>query len=443
MTKGPDSGITHFQKLCYGMGGLAMNLTNLVISQWILKRYVPNVQAALVPVAVFSVIFMVGRITDAITDPLIGYWSDKLRHPRGRRNPFILYGVLPFAIIYFLLWVPPVDQMHWLNSLYAFIVIQLYFIFYTIVVTPYLALLPEITRDITARVNITTIQAYFVMLGTIVFALIGTLIKEFGWIWPGLLVAALTLVSFLPTPLSIREKATDRSADQGPASLLVWVRLTFKNRPFIYLILSTSFYWFGLNLLIMLVPYWVQDFLGLNEDSVALLMGPFLGMNILFFLVFNILTRKLGKYYMYMLTCLGSALVVPVLTVVGATSLLDGFLAKQTQSIVAMGLIGIPVAGFLILPFAILSDIADYDEQLSGERREGIYFGVQAIFQKSMIGFSILIFGFVVLSGTTSVNLAGLSFLPLLCALSFLAAFVAFWRYPIRDKNGVIALLQN
>lgn len=433
------TGITNTQKIFYGMGGLAMNLTNLVISQWILKRYVPDPKEALVPVAVFSVIFMAGRITDAVTDPLIGYWSDNLRHKKGRRSPFILYGIIPFAIIYFLLWVPPVEGMHWLNSLYAFTLIQLYFIFYTIIVTPYLALLPEITRNINERVNITTIQAVFVMLGTIIFAMIGLIVKQYGWAWLGIVIAVLSVISFLPTPLTIKETVRQQP-EKSKVSLIEWIWLTFKNKPFIYLIVSTSFYWFGLNMLIMLVPYWVQDFLGLEEDAVAMLMGPFLGMNILLFFVFNFLAKKAGKYRMYLITCIGSALIIPLLSVAGTGLLPDTILSRLWQSIIVLALIGIPVAGFMILPFAILSDIADYDEYLSGERREGIYFGVQAIFQKSMIGLSILIFGIVVLSGPDNVDLSGLNTVPVICALAFLTAFLTFLRYPIRDTDGQLTI---
>ena len=74
-------------KVAYAMGGIAMNLTNLVISQWIYKRYVPSPEEALVPVGIFGAIFVLGRLTDGITDPLIAYWSDRLRSRRGRRIP--------------------------------------------------------------------------------------------------------------------------------------------------------------------------------------------------------------------------------------------------------------------------------------------------------------------------------------------------------------------
>ena len=116
------------KKLAYAAGGTAMNLTNLVIAQWIFKLYVPNPAAALVPVALFSAIFFFGRITDGITDPLVAYWSDRLRSKRGRRIPFIIWSLGPFAVVYFLLWAPPMAGQHWLNAVWAVVLIQAYFI---------------------------------------------------------------------------------------------------------------------------------------------------------------------------------------------------------------------------------------------------------------------------------------------------------------------------
>ena len=105
-----------------------------------------------------------------------------------------------------------------------------------------------------------------------------------------------------------------------------------------------------------------------------------------------------------------------------------------------MGVAGIPVAGFLMLPFAILSDIVDYDESFSGMRREAIYFGVQAIFQKSMIGLSVLAFSLMVLADDKVVNVLGMRWVPVVAALSFAVAFVTFWAYPLREHKGMIVL---
>ena len=422
--------LSNRQKLAYAAGGLAMNLTNLVISQWIFKRYVPSPAEALVPVALFSAIFFFGRVTDAITDPLVAFWSDRLRSPRGRRIPFMIWGLGPLALVFFLLWVPPMPGLHWINTLWVLLLVQAWFVLYTVVVTPYLALLPEISSGAAERVNLTTMQAVFVMIGTVVFAVIGVVIEGAGWAAMAAVVAILCLVSFGPTIMAIREPPRPEPSADERVGLVTWVKLTFRNRPFIFLVVSTSFYWFGLNLLIMIVPYWAQDLLGLDESAVAVLMGPFLVANLVFFFVFNQLAKRRGTWLAFMVTILGSALAAPSLLLVG--HLPWGNLLQQ--SAVAMGLIGIPTAGFMMLPFALLADVVDHDAQLTGQRREAIYFGVQAILQKTMIGASVFAFGLIVLSGGgEGASLAGLRAVPLVAAGSFVLGLLTFWRYPLRS----------
>ena len=428
-----------------------MNLANLVISQWLFLRYVSadaGLQAGaagstgggvaaglvLVPAALFGTIFMLGRITDAITDPLIAYWSDHTRSRFGRRLPFMVLGTLPLALVFFMLWVPPQGLTTGINALYIFVFIQLYFILYTVVVTPYLALLPELSDDKAERLNITTLQAVFIMLGTVAFGAMGFILQKWGWSAVGGLVALLIVISFLPTVLFIREKPLQARSASGAAArdgLLVWLKSTLGNRAFVYLLVATSLYWFGLNLVLMIAPYWVVQLLGLGQDAVSLLMAPFLISSVVFFAVFNLLAKKYGKYRMFVLTLLGTALIVPMLALVPHL----GFGSATAQSMFVMGLVGVPVAGFFMLPYALLADVVDDDAQKSGQRREAIFFGVQAIFQKSAIGLSILVFGLMAETGA-SADGGSLKRISFVAGLACLAALLAFWRYPLRDVQN-------
>lgn len=422
-------------KISYAMGGVAMNLTNLVISQWLFLLYASGGEGALVPAALFGLFFMLGRITDAITDPLIGYWSDNARYRLGRRIPFIRFGVLPFAVVFFLLWTPPQEGQHWINSIYILALIQLYFVLYTVVTTPYISLLPELTTDLKERINVSTLQAVFVMIGTVVFGAMGLILERWGWPAIGLVVALITVLSYAPTALLIRERYQRPVAAAGPTGLWRWLVTTLRNRPFLHLVFATSLYWFGLNLMLMLVPFWAVSLLGLQKDAVSLLMAPFLGANIIFFVVFNILSKRLGKYPLFLLTLLGTGLAHPLLALVGELPLGSAF----AQTMVIFGLIGIPVAGFLMLPFAILADVVDFDEARTGRRREAIFFGVQAIFQKSAIGLSVFVFGLLMdAGGDGTATELGLKLIAGLAGLACLAGFAVFVGYPIRDRAGVI-----
>jgi glycoside/pentoside/hexuronide:cation symporter, GPH family len=420
------------------MGGMALNLANLVISQWLLKLYVPSRDTALVDAALFSIIFLCGRVLDGISEPIAGFLSDHWRSKLGRRIPFIMAMTLPTALITFLLWTPPFpNEMNWLNAVYVFTLVQLFFICWSLLANPYMALLPEITSNLKERVNISTMQAVFLMVGTLIFAVMGPVKDALGWIGIGIVTGGLTIISFAPTALAIREKPSDmdvtRPEKMNIGTIFDWARTTLKNNAFVYLLAATALLWFSLNMVILLVPFWVQYVLGMTDGDVVLLMAPLLGSNIVFFFVFNFLAKKYGKYAIFLVTLACAAVTMPLLYFVGALPFGD----KMAQSQVVMALIGIPVAGIMILPFALLADVIDYDEQLTGKRREGIYVGVQAFFQKIAIGISIAVAAALMyVGGDLKPTELGLKLISLTAGALAVISLLVFLRYPIREKDG-------
>ncbi len=428
------------QKVSYSMGGLALNLANLAISQWLLKLYVPNKEHALMSSTLFAFIFLIGRLTDGITEPLAGYWSDNCKSKWGRRMPFIIFGFIPVSIITFLLWTPPFpNEYHWLNGVYIFVIVQMFFIAWSLLANPYMSLLPELTSDLKERVNISTMQAIFIMVGTLLFGVMGPIKEALGWVGIGTVLAVITMISFIPTILTIKEKKLPaESTNKEKTSIkeiFKWAKTTFQNKAFVVLLTATSLFWFSLNLLILIIPFWVQYYLNLTDSSVLLLMAPFLFANVVFFFVFNLLAKKYGKYKVFLLTLSGSGIMLFVMCFTGTFALGSSLLQSQ----IAMGLIGIFVSGFLMLPAALLADVIDYDQSLTGMRREGIYFGMQAIFQKLSIGMSIAIATYMMyIEGGNLPTIFGLKTILVLGGISATASFLVFLKYPLREKDGKI-----
>jgi GPH family glycoside/pentoside/hexuronide:cation symporter len=311
---------------------------------------------------------------------------------------------------------------------------------YTVVVTPYLSLIPELTSNLNERVDITTNQARFILLSMVLFGLAGLAIDLGGYALMGGLVALLVIFSFAPTVLFIKEKKKPPAEMKREGNLLSWIGLTFKNPAFFHLAISTAFYWFALNLMLLVVPFWVTKFLSLREGYVLVLMLPFIVMNFIFFAVFNRSSKTFGKYRMFVWIFIGSFLAFPLLALVGWLPVQN----HLVQSAVVMAVIGIPVAGFYVLPNAILADVADYDRELTGQKREAMYFGVQAIFQKAMIGLSILIFGFVAyMGGADVVTEMGLKTATATAGLACLVGLAFFWKYPLREIDGRVVNIRK
>jgi len=205
--------------------------------------------------------------------------------------------------------------------------------------------------------------------------------------------------------------------------------------PFRYVLVSTSLYWFGLAGILALVPFWTEAYLGCAKSDVAFLMLPFLVVNLIAFFAFNALVPRFGKYRLMLVTFLGTGFAMASLCLVGHVP----FGTEFVQSAVLMGLLGVPVAGFMVLPFAVLADVVDDDERHTGRRREAIFFGVQGIGQKIMIGLSMLAFTAVPYVGgdaaAPQVTPFGLKLMAVLCGVACVMACLAFLRYPLRDAS--------
>jgi glycoside/pentoside/hexuronide:cation symporter, GPH family len=111
-----------------------------------------------------------GRLLDAVTDPLIASFSDRSTNKRGRRIPFLMAGALPAALFCVLMFTPPVGAISGWNIVWLVVMQALFYIFLTVYVTPYFALLPELGHTANERLNLSTWISITYALGIIVAA---------------------------------------------------------------------------------------------------------------------------------------------------------------------------------------------------------------------------------------------------------------------------------
>ncbi|HYE76805.1 MAG TPA: MFS transporter, partial [bacterium] len=165
------------EKLAYAFGYLGVSLLTFAVSQWLQSYYVPTSGGApLLPTAAaFGTALVLGRIIDGFADPLAGYLSDTARTPLGRRRPFLLlFG--PLAGLCFALLFPRVGPGEHV-PFWAFVgMLCAYYLTYTLAVTPYLALLPDLAAG-GARLGITTYQTVFNFAGIAIAMLLGGQIR--------------------------------------------------------------------------------------------------------------------------------------------------------------------------------------------------------------------------------------------------------------------------
>jgi GPH family glycoside/pentoside/hexuronide:cation symporter len=111
-------------------------------------------------------VLMVGKIFDAVNDPIVGLLSDRSSTPWGRRLPWILGGALPFALIFLAQWwIPPLAP--WGLFLYYLAIGIVFNLAYTLVNLPYTALTPELTQDYNERTRLSSVRFVFSIGGSI------------------------------------------------------------------------------------------------------------------------------------------------------------------------------------------------------------------------------------------------------------------------------------
>ena len=135
----------------FGFGAVASGVKNHVFGGWVLVYY--NQVLGLEP-ALAGLALALALVVDAVTDPLVGVWSDRARTRWGRRHPFMYVGILPFAVSFHALLQPPTDMSQsglFVRLLCLAVAVRVSMTLYEI---PRGALGPELTKDYDQRTQL-------------------------------------------------------------------------------------------------------------------------------------------------------------------------------------------------------------------------------------------------------------------------------------------------
>ena len=372
-------------KILYGMGYLSVALTTDVTLTWLLKCYRPDPLdvrwKVLVSGAGFAAAVLLGRVVDALADPLVGYWSDRVRTRLGRRKPFILVGAPLLALLFVLIWTPPTPGISAANAIYLGATASAFFFVFTIVVCPYLAMLPDITRDRTERVSLTAWQAAFNVVGAVGgMALVGYLIEHYGY--RTMAVSLSPVILFCSwAPLLVPQTA----ASARPSTLVLpsALRRTLQNPLFLPYVLAQLCFWIAVRMTLLVLPKLLGVRAQVAETKIGLVMAAGLLVAALLLPFMPRCARRVGKKRLLIGSMLYFGLLMLPLPFIGDLPLA---LSPLGQAFLLMACAGPAVAVLFTLPNAIVADIVDRDETSTGERREAIYFGVQGLIVKFGMG---------------------------------------------------------
>ena len=165
-------------KIAYGAGDMGPAITaNILV--FFLLYFFTNVAG--LPPGLAGSILAIGKISDAINDPVAGILSDRTNTRWGRRIPWMLFGAIPFGVFFFLQWIVPhfsddKAANDWGLFIYYIAVAILFNLAYTAVNLPYTALTPELTQDYNERTNLSSFRFAFSIGGSILSLILATFI---------------------------------------------------------------------------------------------------------------------------------------------------------------------------------------------------------------------------------------------------------------------------
>jgi len=403
---------------------------------WLLYFYLPpeGQGVTLVPLAFYGAVILIARIMNAIVTPPIGYWSDNLHSKWGRRIPFMFVASLPLVIAFFLLWVPPVQGESMTNLIYLGGVLVLFNVAQNLVVIPLGSLLPELAETDRHRVRLTAWSASFQLLGVIFAGTAGLIISRFEYVMMALIFAGVIL-PFLYLPFFVlREKPGRQIKAEQRMGFLESIRITITNRAFLMLTATGICFWTATTFLMQSIPYIVTEICQQDISTTTYFYIVAVLPLLACYPLINWLSARYGKWVVFSGSLLASALVLPGLMLIGPwlpVSLL-------AQGLTWIALQAIAMSGVTMLPQAFAAEITDYDETLTGQRREGAYYSAWSLLGQVISGVAALVLSLLFLLGRSQADVngpLGVRLTGLIGGILMFAAFLLFFKYPLRHLS--------
>ncbi|MHA1227229.1 MAG: MFS transporter [Candidatus Hodarchaeales archaeon] len=451
------------------------NILNIFVIGFYLNEILvqpSNFDALFVTIVTFS-----GKFTEGLMNVPVARISDNIRTRFGRRRVFFLLS--PLWVMFFVLtFACPFNDGH--------LVLIWLLVMYTgfrwtnaAVVNPYLALLPEIAPDTNERTIYNAYRTFFILFGTILGVLLYPILRgvfagifgegRISAFYTTLPVALFAFLGMVVVFFGVRE---NEKAVPSHFGMIESFKKTFANKSFWPYLATVSAAMLAEAILLAVLPMIATNYIGLSPDDimVSLMSGIFVITAIVAVPIVTYIANRKGKARTYFWCQLFFGILAWLLVLIGQ---IPGITPENTidfiqvadryqlvtdptwqnfvlmQTLLTIVIVGMPVGGIMVLQYSIFSDVIDYDEKLTGQRRESMYFAAQGvvdwIFAASgdlILGLLLTIFGreFFFPTIETETGLLGTGPIGLLLTgpvagtILIISAFV-FLKYPFMEKK--------
>lgn len=424
--------------ISYSMGNFANTIAYQVFGNRFQFYYVDILGLS---AATAGVLWTIYGLWNAINDPLMGQLSDRTRSKFGRRVPYVAFGAIPLGLSFFFLWTP-IEKPAWVLAAYFLMILFIFDTLYSLTIIAYNALFPEVAPTVRDRVDLSATREILATVALLLsYILAPILAEEVGYLMMGAIMGGLVGIGYLIAMIGVKENPiNDKEVQLGLRESLRLVLSSIPFRWFLGANISKEYIWLALG---AMLPFWRKYALDIQApvnvfgmelsagDSEAVLLGLAILLAIPCLLIWRPIVMRLG----YRRTWIIAALIfIPGLTIMMFAN--DFYTGLAGTLLVAPGL-----AGSMIMPFPVISEIIDDDAKKEhGYRREGIFFGMNGGITKLAFSAQGVLFASVMSAAgyvageavQTASAVNGIRFMiggtPILAAL--ITAF-CMWKYPL------------
>jgi len=426
-------------KIGFGAADLGGNLFFTAMGFWTLNYLTDTVGLS---AAAAGGAVMVGKLWDAVTDPMMGFISDRTRTRWGRRRPYLLFGAVPLALtMWFFFTNPHIGSQAWL-TIWAAIALCALNTAYTVVNIPYSSLTPELTKDYHERSSLNGFRFGFAVIGTIlgagaVLPLVGIFgaDRSSGFSFMGAILGFLMAASTLVTFFSVHEP--DHSHEPKPTEKFFPTFLAvFRNKPYVILLLTYALNLTALNFVQGILVYYFK-YIYRDEALTTLAMILLLVTAMVCIPVSVKVSKRIGKKRTYQICFAILASACLVIYFLGHRLGSGFFLAMMVYA-------GIGIGFGYVAPWAMVPDTIEFDAVRTGNRKEGAFYGMWTFTSKVGTSLAIALTGLILGAAGYAANLpeqgaSALAAIRLIIgpipAIVFVAATILIERYPIDEKT--------
>jgi len=380
----PDQRTTNSQRWLYALTMLGLQIPVQVFNVSLLFFYT---DVKRLPPQWSAMALTLYAIYNAVNNPLIGYLSDRTSTRWGRRLPYLWFGTLPWLIIFALLWVVPFNGNEQPIALLIYMVvgIVLYDGIGTAVNTSYYSLLPEMFPSYRERTDVAVRMNLFLTIALLAGVALPPLIaQEVGW---GTMGIGFAIVAALATHIGYRSMfERGGAAVSEDFSFFTAFKATFFNRSFLPMTVAQTMRFVTTNALSTGMIFYVKYSLGADAGQTTIILAT----------AFTVAALSLYPWRLLIANrfeARTTALCGYAATALAAIPL--WFVNSMTGAVIASVFIGIAFAGIFLMDNVLISDVIDEDEVKTGQRREGMYFGLNGLVVTLSTAIVSIVFGLV------------------------------------------------